>query len=124
MKKTILILAAVFMVNTAFAQECKKVCDKKDSYVMNGDLIEATLYHDNGIIAQTGFYDKDNKLQGEWISYDTAGNKTAVANYEGGKKVGTWSFFQGNEMKQVSYKDSRIAEVRTWEMKDTRVVSN
>ncbi len=33
------------------------------------------LYHDNGQVAQTGFYTLDNKLEGEWISYDAVGKK-------------------------------------------------
>ena len=119
MKKLIMILAVILSVGITFAQEINK-----DTYVLKGDVIEATLYHDNGVVAQTGFYTKDNKLQGEWISYDANGVKTAVANYDNGKKVGVWQFFNDQEMKEVSYKDSRIAEVKTWAVKSTRVVSN
>lgn len=86
-------------------------------------LIEATLYHDNGEIAQTGFYTEQNKLQGEWISYDAEGNTTAVAQYDNGKKVGVWKFYQGDTMKEVTYTNAKIAKVKTWESKDTRVVS-
>ena len=118
MKKLMIIAILICSASTVMAQ-CKK-----DTYVLNNDVIEATLYHDNGAVAQTGFYTKDNKLQGEWISYDTAGNKTATAYYANGKKTGTWSFYQGGEMKQVTYDDSRITEVNTWEIKDSRIVSN
>ena len=120
MKKIIVLLVLAFTANVAFAQSCVK----KDSYVLNGDVIEATLYHKNGAIAQTGFYTKENKLQGEWISYDAQGNKTAVATYDEGEKVGTWLFYHGNEMKEVTYTNSKIAEVKTWTNTGTRVVSN
>ncbi|MBT8262113.1 MAG: nicotinic acid mononucleotide adenyltransferase [Bacteroidia bacterium] len=122
MKRIIALLVIVIAANTSFAQECKKTC-KKDAYVLADGLIEATLYHDNGVIAQTGYYTEDNTLQGEWISYDAQGNKTAVAQYDNGEKVGTWLFYQGENMKEVTYSDSKIAEVKTWKIKDSRVVS-
>ena len=70
------------------------------------------------------FYTKDNVLDGVWISYDAQGNTTAVASYDKGVKVGTWMFYQGDSIKQVSYQNSDIAEVKTWTVTDTRVVSN
>jgi len=97
---------------------------KKDTYVLNNDVIEATLYHENGAVAQTGFYTKENKLQGEWVSYDISGNKTAIAKYDNGEKVGTWMFYQGDIVKEVNYENSKIAEVRTLKVTDTRIVSN
>lgn len=116
----VLVLSASMM----YGQACSKTCSKKNSYVKNGDIIEAIIYHDNGAVAQTGTYSLDNELEGEWISYDTKGNKTALANYSNGKKVGTWLFYQGDEMKEVTYTDTRIAEVKTYAIQDTRVVSN
>ena len=125
MKNIIALLVICLTANVAMAQSCKKTCSKesKDKYVLVDNLIEATLYHDNGAVAQTGFYTEDNKLQGEWISYDVSGNKTAVAYYDSGNKVGTWKFYQGETMKEVTYANSKIAKVNTWEAKDTRVVS-
>ncbi len=119
MKKLVVVLVASLLVQFSYGQQ-----EKKDSYVLNGDRIEATLYHDNGVIAQTGFYTKQGALEGEWISYDAQGNKTAVAQYENGAKVGTWLFYIGENLKEVTYKDSRIAEVKTYKITDTRVVSN
>jgi antitoxin component YwqK of YwqJK toxin-antitoxin module len=121
MKKLQLIIALFATVSTLAAQSSVEQ-NITNSYILNGDFIEAKLYHDNGQIAQTGFYTKENKLHGEWISYDTEGNKTAVAQYENGKKVGVWTFYQGDERKEVSYVDSKIAEVKTWKILDTQVV--
>ena len=35
---------------------------------------------------------KTENLQGTWLSFDVKGKKTAVGNYENGKKVGKWFF--------------------------------
>ncbi|MDX1461411.1 MAG: nicotinic acid mononucleotide adenyltransferase [Marinirhabdus sp.] len=125
MKKIIAVLVVGFIASSAISQTCAKTCLKevKDKYVLVDNLIEATLYHENGAIAQTGQYTLDNKLQGEWVSYDANGKKLAVAQYENGEKVGTWKFYQGDTMKEVTYADSKIAKVNTWEAKDSRVVS-
>lgn len=124
MKNILSLLVVCLLANVGVAQ-CSKTCSKdiKDKYVLVDGLIEATLFHENGAVAQTGFYTKDNKLQGEWISYDVNGKKLAVANYDNGNKVGTWKFYQGDTMKEVQYANSKIAKVSTWEAKDTRVVS-
>ena len=78
MKNILSLLVVCLVANVAIAQ-CSKTCSKdvKDKYVLVDDLIEATLYHENGALAQTGFYTKDNKLQGEWVSYDANGQKLA-----------------------------------------------
>jgi len=119
MKKIFTVLAVVFLTSVALAQE-----ETKNTYVLDGDVIKATIYHNNGMIAQTGYYTIDNKLTGEWVSYDINGSKTAVAQYDNGEKVGTWVFFQGNSKREVSYDASRIAQVKTWTVTDTYVVSN
>ena len=131
MKRLILVIAVLFSANIVVAQSCKskttcksKTVCKKDAYVFNNGLIEATLFHENGDVAQTGFYTEENKLQGEWISYNEQGNKTAVANYKNGEKVGTWTFYQGTIMREVIYVDSRVSSVNTWKKTDTRMVTN
>ena len=118
MKKLLALCAIFFAVQVGIAQE-----RVQNQFVKQGDHIVATLYHDNGVIAQTGFYTLDNKLEGEWISYDALGNKTAVAHYKDGEKVGTWFFYQGDEIKEVKYDESRIAQVTSFKVSDTRVVT-
>lgn len=122
MKKIVLLVVVALMANVTFAQDCKKVCEVKDSYTVKGELVEAILYHNNGKIAQTGTYTMDGQQEGEWMSFDAEGNKTAKANYKNGEKVGTWYFYNGDEKKEVTYADSRIAKVQTWKTTDTRVV--
>jgi antitoxin component YwqK of YwqJK toxin-antitoxin module len=118
MKKLIVVFTISLLTGTAFSQE--KV---QDEFVKEGKVIKATLYHENGTVAQTGFYTLDNKLEGEWISYDAEGNKTAVAHYNDGIKVGTWYFYQGNEMKEVNYSNSKVAKVTSFKVTDAVVVS-
>ena len=122
MRKFIVLLVIVFAANTSFAQDCT-LAKKKDKFELVDGLIQATLYHDNGVVSQTGFYTSENELHGEWISYDTTGNKTAIAQYDRGSKVGTWYFFQGDTKKEVTYTDSKISEVKTWKKQDSRLVS-
>lgn len=120
MKKILPLIAALFIITAIQAQD--KI--QKNTYVKNGDLIEATLYHDNGIISQKGFFTENGDLTGLWMSYDREGNKTAKAFYDKGAKVGTWFFWKGNTLTEVSYENSRIAAVSTWENTGSRVVSN
>ncbi|RMB58588.1 nicotinic acid mononucleotide adenyltransferase [Dokdonia sinensis] len=121
MKKLMMILVAVIVVNVAQAQE--KV--KKDTYIQNGDLIEATLYHDDGTISQQGFFTAKGVITGEWVSYNRNGEKLAVAQYDKGAKVGTWFFWSDdNTLKEVQYSNSKIASVNVWKNEGERVVSN
>lgn len=120
MRKIVVILMLVVGFVTVQAQERVK----KNTYIQNGDRIEAVLYFDNGEISQTGFYTKDGKLTGEWVSYNTQGKKTATAQYDNGAKVGKWFFWNGDTLTEVDYEDSRIAAVNTWKNDGTRVVSN
>src|SRR5690606_14470017 len=118
MKNILSLLAIVLTTSITFAQ------DNKNTYFLDGDVIVATIYHDNGAVAQTGYYTQDNKLTGEWVSYDESGNKTAIAQYKDGNKVGTWYFFTDKNIQEVNYMDSRIAKVVTWESSDTQLVVN
>jgi len=120
MKKIVVVLVLVFGFVTTQAQERVK----KNTYIQNGDRIEAVLYFDNGEVSQTGFYTKEGKLTGEWVSYNLQGEKTATAQYDNGAKVGKWFFWNKDTLTEVDYKDSRIAAVNTWKNDGTRVVSN
>ncbi|MBW2938553.1 nicotinic acid mononucleotide adenyltransferase [Aureisphaera sp. CAU 1614] len=119
MRKLLVVFTISLLAGSAFSQE--KV---QDEFVKEGKVIKATLYHENGMVAQTGFYTLDNKLEGEWISYDAVGNKTAVAHYKKGNKVGTWYFYQGNEIKEVNYSNSKVAKVTSFKITDAVVISN
>ena len=118
MKKVMMLIVAVLTITAVQAQE-----EVKNSYIDNGDVIEATLYYDNGEVSQTGFYTKEGKLTGEWISYNREGEETAKAQYDNGAKVGMWLFWNDNSLSEVSYADSKIESVKTWKSENVRVVS-
>ena len=76
-------------------------------------MVQATYFHDNGNIAQTGFLLK-GKLHGQWLMYNTAGKKIASGKYVEGKKAGKWFFWEGEILKEVDYADNRIVNVKKW----------
>lgn len=107
--KTLLKLAVVLVGMATFAQGNPKV-----NYVtLNNGTVKATYYltDNNNIISKEGFFNKNGKLHGTWISYDLNGNKTAIANYKNGKKEGIWKFFKTNKINIVTYKNNKIVSV-------------
>jgi len=120
MKKIVLLIVAIFGFLTTQAQEESK----KDTYIKKGDIIEATLYYENGEISQKGFYTLDGVTTGNWVSYDRNGAKIAEAKYKDGAKIGTWFFWKENTLTEVDYNKSQIVAVNTWKNKDAQIVSN
>lgn len=106
MKKYIMI-AAVLISGMIFAQ------NKEPKLEAQGNLVKVTYLHDNGQVQQQGFYE-NGKLQGKWISFDANGNKTAVAEYNKGEKVGKWFFWNNAALTEVDYSDNRVASVKNW----------
>jgi antitoxin component YwqK of YwqJK toxin-antitoxin module len=109
MKRYIQIMVMLFCV-TAFAQE-QKVESKK---IENG-FVQVTYYFadNSNIVEREGFFNEDGKLHGTWINYDILGNKTVIANYDNGKKVGTWTYFKGDKINVVTYDNNKIVAVET-----------
>jgi antitoxin component YwqK of YwqJK toxin-antitoxin module len=111
MKKCILFFAFLVTV-VSFGQQ------KKDLKLNEStNLIEAVYYHDNGVVSQTGTFTADGKLQGEWLSFDTAGKKVVSGNYDNGKKVGKWFYYTNETVKEVDYKNNVIASLKETERK-------
>ncbi|MEL0455668.1 nicotinic acid mononucleotide adenyltransferase [Flavobacteriaceae bacterium SZ-1-7] len=114
MKKLVLLFAFLITV-VSFAQK-----DQKRELKFNKDtnLIEVTYFHDNGVVSQTGFYTTDGKLQGEWLSFNTEGEKTVSGNYDNGKKVGKWFYYTNETVKEVDYNENVIASLKETEVKE------
>ncbi|WP_016990223.1 toxin-antitoxin system YwqK family antitoxin [Flavobacterium sp. ACAM 123] len=106
MKKYI-IIATVLISGVIFAQ------NKTPKLEAIGNMVKATFHHENGKVQQMGFY-KNGKLQGEWVSYDTNGNKTAMAIYDKGQKTGKWFFWNNTVLSEVDYSNNQIAAVKSW----------
>jgi antitoxin component YwqK of YwqJK toxin-antitoxin module len=101
MKKFALSIVALFITVVSFAQQERELKLNEEA-----NLIEVTYYHDNGVVSQTGSYTLDGKLQGEWLSFDTVGKKTVLANYDNGKKVGKWIYWIDGIKKEVNYENN------------------
>jgi len=78
-----------------------------------GEMVKATYFHENGEIAQTGYL-LEGKLHGEWLMYNTEGEKLASGRYTNGKKAGKWFFWQNDILKEVDFTDNRIVNVKNW----------
>lgn len=115
MKTTILFFALI----CTFALGAQ---DTKPTFEKEGDLLKATYLHDNGTVAQVGYF-FNGKLHGEWNMYDEAGQKLAKGSYLNGEKTGKWFFWKGEEVSEVDYKDSRIASVQKWKTTDPMVIN-
>lgn len=119
MKNLFYILIVLLITSySTIAQNNKPVFSKE------GNKIVGTFYHDNGTIAQKGYYAPNGKLDGHWLSYDDRGNLLTKGNYNNGKKVGTWTFYQDNVKKEVTYANSKVAKVNSWKHTGTQVVTN
>lgn len=107
MKTVVNIILMLFCV-TAFSQEQKVEFKKVDN-----DLIKATYYFadNSSVIEREGFFNKNEKLQGMWVSYDVQGNKIAIAYYNNGKKDGVWSYFKDGKVNLVTYDNNKIINV-------------
>ncbi|MCL6266867.1 toxin-antitoxin system YwqK family antitoxin [Flagellimonas myxillae] len=106
MKKTIFFIAAIFSIGL-YAQNTEPKMEKV------GDLVKATYYHENGTIAQTGYF-LENKLHGHWLKYDAEGKKVASGKYVDGKKSGKWFFWEGEKLKEVDYVANEMVNVKNW----------
>ncbi|AXT18841.1 nicotinic acid mononucleotide adenyltransferase [Flavobacteriaceae bacterium AU392] len=115
MKNTIL-LFAFLITAVSFGQEKRDLKLNKET-----NLIDVTYYHDNGVVSQTGAYTLDGKLQGEWLSFDAEGKKLVLANYDNGKKVGKWFYWNDKTLKEIDYTSNVIASITEWTNDKTRV---
>ena len=88
--------------------------DTKTKYEQKGDLIEATIYHDNGQIEQHGFF-KDKKLHGTWTYFNEKGEKITIGNYKNGIKTGKWLIKDIETVKEVNYLNGKIVKVTVLE---------
>ena len=119
MKTKIILVLALFMSVVSFAQ------DNRELKINEGtQLIEATYFHENGVVSQTGFYTLDGKLQGEWKQYDANGKKLTSATYNKGEKVGKWFFWNDQTLKEVDYTNNAIASVSEWNNKSKVAVNH
>ncbi len=119
MKNSILVLFAFFITVVSFAQQKRDLVLNKDT-----NLIEVVYYHDNGVVSQTGFYNPDGKLHGNWLSFSKEGNKIVSAHYDNGKKVDKWFYWNESTLKEIDYENNAIVSVNVWTDKSKVALSN
>ncbi len=107
---------------TMFSLTLSAQASKSPRYEREGDLTKVVYFHDNGEIAQTGYF-KDKKLHGNWISYQDSGKKSAMGSYQMGMKNGQWFFWKGNELIEVIYEDNKIINVLEWNNSDKKLIA-
>lgn len=88
-----------------------------------GDQVKATFYHENGEVAQIGYF-LNGKLNGEWKMFDQTGKKIAMGQYDQGHKTGKWFFWEEDGLKEVDYQENRIASVVKWNQGEAVVLNN
>ena len=110
MKISIVLFLALMTISIGSAQEVTPEFEKE------GNLVKATYFYEDGSVKQVGFFDND-KLHGEWVSYDKRGKKTTIAQYEHGKKTGTWLVLTNGVVKQVTYEANKVIDVK--DLKET-----
>lgn len=116
--KNIVLILALLVSGYGFSQKNDVEIKKQ------GDLTQATYYYDNGNIQQQGTFNKEGELHGEWISYSIDGKKTALANYDNGKKSGKWFFWNDDVLREVDFVNSKIASVQEWKQNSNIVLRN
>lgn len=73
----------------------------------NGDSVEITYRHANGMIAQQGYL-KDKKPVGVWKQFDTDGHVIAKGTYVEGKIEGTWFFLTNEGIRIANYSNNQL----------------
>lgn len=111
MKNKMISLIALLMFTFGYAQELKP------KFEQEGDLIKGTYFFENGAVKQIGYFN-NNKLHGEWVSYDSEGNKTTIAHYENGKKTGVWLVLANGVVKQITYDSNKVIDVKDLKERD------
>ncbi|MCJ7468077.1 MAG: nicotinic acid mononucleotide adenyltransferase [Maribacter sp.] len=106
MRIILVLLSFVFTSAVGFSQKQEQLKLNEET-----NLIEATYYYDNGAISQKGTFDLAGKLQGQWVSFDENGKKTAIGKYNKGMRTGKWSFWADGIIKEVEFDKNSIASI-------------
>jgi antitoxin component YwqK of YwqJK toxin-antitoxin module len=105
--KKIILIAFLSLGLVAYGQEAESKLEKV------GKLVEKTVYHENGQVAQTGYL-LNGKPHGQWLQYDDTGKKIAVGRYDEGVKQGRWMFWSEGSLTEVEFEKNIIKNVKKW----------
>ena len=99
------------------AQE-KKVVTKEGT-----NTFKVVYYNEAGNITQQGFI-KNKMLHGEWASFYNDGRKSVSGQYDKGKKVGKWFFWNQGKIREVDFVDNNVVKVLDWDTPATIATLN
>ena len=54
-------------------------------------------------------------LHGEWASFYNDGRKAVSGQYDKGKKVGKWFFWNQGKIREVDFVDNNVVKVLDWD---------
>ena len=87
----------------------KKIVTKEGT-----NTFKVVYYNEAGNILQEGFI-KNKKLHGEWASFYKDGRKAVSGQYDKGKKVGKWFFWNQGNVREVDFVDNNVVKVLDWD---------
>ena len=114
--KIYVLMLAFLLSAPLYAQE------NKPSYKKEGDMVKATFYHENGEIAQVGYY-LDGKLHDMWKMYNADGKKIAMGQYHKGLRTGKWFFWSEEGLKEVDFAENKVVNVIKYNNAEAIVVN-
>lgn len=87
--------------------------DIEPTFEAEGNIVKATYYFEDGSVSTQGYF-LDKELTGEWTRFDREGNKTQIAYYDQGEKVGKWFVWGKNSLKEINYSNNTVVNVNLW----------
>ena len=108
-KKMKNLITTILLFTVSFLQSQ----DKEPTFKAEGNLVKATYYFEDGSVSTQGYF-LDKALTGEWTRFDRKGNKTQIAYYDQGKKVGKWFVWGENSLKEINYSNNAVVHVNLW----------
>jgi antitoxin component YwqK of YwqJK toxin-antitoxin module len=105
--KKYMIIGAVLISGMFFAQTIEPKLE-----AMN-QKVKVTYYFEDGTVQQEGFFE-NGKLDGQWVSFDSNGNKKSIGEYNKGVKCGKWLFWNDATLTEVEFSKSKIESIQNW----------
>ena len=88
-----------------------------------GNVINAMIYNENGIITGKGIITKEGKREGEWNFFYEGGSVKAKGRYSNNLETGKWNYYtvDGKVEQTGSYKTGKYDGLWTWYYKNGNV---
>lgn len=123
LRALIVILMLVLGINTLDAQILVKE-PPVEYFKVKRQLIGYKKYHDNGQMAESGYY-KFGRPHGVWTCFDKDGKVVTQARYERGVKHGLWYFWdsQGKILCEIRYDYGVVLSAKQFDVRGTVIAA-